>query len=62
MRIISRLFKELQPSQERLSSMELVSWPVIWFGWLVSRFARSFAGQSVSQRSRVGADLRTSDN
>jgi hypothetical protein len=62
MQIISRLSKKLLASQERLSSMELLGWPVIWLvgwlaGWLVGWSARSFASQSVSQRSRVGADL-----
>lgn len=45
MRIIYRLSEELLASQERLSSTEFVSWPVVW---LVGSFDRSFAGHSVS--------------
>ena len=39
--------KELLASQERLSSMESVSWPVIWFGWLAGWLVGWLVGRLV---------------
>jgi len=51
MRVISRLSKELLASEERLSSMELVGWPVIWLvGWLVGWLVVSLVPSLVIQR------------